>query len=244
MMDRLERAGCGFDAFSETIGNEVFPRVFDFLKARPAQILTLVLLLQASLFYGFYRNEARPQKRPLSEMPRTVGDWQVKQEGVVDKETADVLKADELLNRTYASPTMRLPAYLFVAYFNSQRTGQKPHSPKNCLPGSGWVPTVSQYLPISIPGRTEPISVNRYVVAKGDERDVVLYWYQSRDRVVAGEYSAQFYVLSDALKFNRTDTALVRVIVPVLNSDDEAATNVATEFVKTTFPVLRQYFPA
>ena len=177
-------------------------------------------------------------------MPKQVGGWKLYQEGVIDKETAEVLHADELLNRTYVSPEKRQAAYLFVAYFNSQRTGQKPHSPKNCLPGSGWVRAVSQTLPVAIPGRSEPIDVNHYIVTKGDERDVVMYWYQSRDRVVAGEYSAQFYVIADALRYNRTDTALVRVIVPVQNGDDAKATKTATEFVQDTFPVLRKYFPA
>lgn len=218
--------------------------MFEFLKRRPAQILTVVLLLQSSVFYGFYREEKPPTKQPLSAVPRDIDDWRMMQEGVVDKEVADVLRADELLSRTYASPTRPQPAYLFVAYFNTQRTGQKPHSPKNCLPGSGWLPTVSDELSIPIAGRPEPIQVNRYIVAKGEDKSVVMYWYQSRDRVVASEYAAQFYVVADAVRYNRTDTALVRVVVPVVRGDENAATKAGTEFIQSTFPVLRRYFPA
>ena len=158
---------------------------FDFLKSAPAKILTVFLLAQAAIFYGMSRGETIPVNRPLTTVPNQFGSWQLYQEGTVEKEVQDVLKADELLTRTYASPNQTMAAHLFVAYFRSQRTGQTPHSPKNCLPGSGWMPTVSDTLYIPIAGRAEPIPVNRYLVQKGENRSLVIYWYQSRDRVVA-----------------------------------------------------------
>jgi EpsI family protein len=86
--------------------------------------------------------------------------------------------------------------------------------------------------------------VNRYLVQKGDSKSIVLYWYQSRDRVVASEYWAKFYVIADALRYNRTDTALVRIVVPVTNNDIDSATQSATEFAQTVFMPLRQQLPA
>ena len=93
-------------------------------------------------------------------------------------------------------------------------------------------------------GRAAPISVNRYVVAFGDARDMVLYWYQSRDRVVANEYKAKFWVMADAIRLNRTDTALVRVIVPVVNRDEAKAQATATDFVKSFYSTLLNYLPS
>src|SRR5688572_2206666 len=107
-----------------------------FLRTTGAKVLTAVLLLQAVLVYGFNRHEQIPQNRPLSQVPTQMGSWNLQQEGVVEKEVQDVLRADELLTRTYVSMDQRIGAHLFVAYFRSQRTGQAPHSPKNCLPGS------------------------------------------------------------------------------------------------------------
>ncbi len=214
-----------------------------FLNSRAAQILTAVLILQAVITYGMTRNEAIAPKKPLSEVPAQIGDWRLLQEGVVDKETQDVLKADELLTRSYGRPGAPLPAHLFVAYFKTQRTGQMPHSPKNCLPGSGWVPSVSEFVHIDVPGRG-PIEVNRYLVAKGDSKSIVMYWYQSRDRVVASEYRARFFSIADAIRYNRSDTALVRVIVPVVGDDEATATRIATEFIQASFNTVRQYFPA
>jgi EpsI family protein len=130
-----------------------------------------------------------------------------------------------------------------VAGFRTQRTGKAPHSPKNCLPGSGYVPISSGELTIDV-GRPAPISVNRYVVASGSRQDLVLYWYQSRDRVVANEYKAKFWVMRDAIRLNRTDTALVRVIVPLENRNDAQAQATATDFVRSFYSTLLDYLPS
>lgn len=214
-----------------------------FLRNKQTRILTIALLAQAGLFYGLSKGEKVPTNEPLATVPQLVGPWKMANEGVVEKEVQDVLKADELLTRTYTDEQASVGAHLFVAYFKSQRTGQIPHSPKNCLPGAGWTPSVSDTLNIDIPGRA-PIEVNRYVVAKGDSKSVVMYWYQSRDRVVASEYTAKFYVVADAIRYNRTDTALVRVTVPVVNDDSEKASETAVRFIQTMFGPLRAHFPA
>jgi EpsI family protein len=214
-----------------------------FLKSTPARILSVVLLAQAAAFYGCARNEVLPESVPLAAVPKQLGPWSLAQEGVVEPEIQEVLKADEVLTRSYTNPNSRVDAHLFVAYFKSQRTGRTPHSPKNCLPGSGWMATVSDEVSIPIAGRT-PIEANRYIIQKGDSKSFVLYWYQSRDRVVASEYKAKLYVITDAIRHNRTDTALVRVIVPIVNNDVKTAERTATEFVQSAFVPLRQHFPA
>ena len=215
-----------------------------FLKSRQAKILSAILISQALLFYGMSRAEANPESRPLSELSEQLGSWRMSKQGVVDEETREVLKADELLNRGYVNTALRVEANLFVAYFKTQRTGQTPHSPKNCLPGNGWTQTLSDTIHVAVPGRAEPIEVNRYLVSKGENKSIVVYWYQSRDRVVASEYRARFYTAADAIRFNRTDTALVRVVVPVIDGDDKQATDAAVNFVKDFFAPLRQLFPA
>ena len=175
--------------------------------------------------------------------PVTVGPWQLEQEGVIDQETQDVLKADDLLNRVYADPSTNQAASLFIAAFRSQRNGKAPHSPKNCLPGNGWTPLDEREIRIDT-GAAAPIPVNRYIVQHGESRSVVLYWYQSRDRAVANEYKAKFWVIADAIRLNRTDTALIRVIVPIANRDTAAAEATAIRFVKTFYSPIRQFLPA
>jgi EpsI family protein len=215
----------------------------EFLNSCPARLVTLLLLAQSALLYSSIRPEAVPPGRPLADVPQTLGPWQLEQEGVIDQETQEVLKADDLLNRFYVQPSTRSGANLFVAAFRSQRNGKAPHSPKNCLPGSGWTPLVSDEYSLEV-GAAAPITVNRYVIAHGDSRSLVLYWYQSRDRVVASEYKAKFWVIVDALRLNRTDTALVRVVVPIAGGDQDQATQVAADFVKSFYGTLRQYLPS
>ena len=213
------------------------------LKSKQAIILSVLLLTQAALFYGNTRSELVPEIGPLTRLPQDLGDWRTVSENVVEPEVQEVLKASDLLNRTYSSAEHGLTANLFVAFFKTQRAGQAPHSPKNCLPGSGWVPSVADTVSIAVPGRPEPISVNRYVVAKGEYKSLVMYWYQSRDRVVANEYTAKFYVAADALRHNRTDTSLVRVVVPITGSEADAQ-RAAEDFVRDFFQPLRQTLPA
>lgn len=215
----------------------------NFLKSRPAMILSLLLILQGSLFYGFSRGETAPAYRPLDGFPKELGAWKMIEQGVMEQDVKDVLRADDYITREYAVAHDKV-ANLFVAFFKSQRAGQTPHSPKNCLPGSGWVWTVSDTIPVKVPGRSAPMEINRYLVSKGESRSMVLYWYQSRDRVVASEYKAAAFVAWDAIRYNRTDTALVRVVVPVINGHDDIATQTGIEFIQSFFATLRQFFPA
>jgi len=195
-------------------------------------IFNLLLVVQGAAFYELGRRaEVIPQSKPLSAFPTLIGNWQMVREGVLEQDEKDVLRADDYLTRQYAAPGKT--ASLFVAYFRSQRAGQTPHSPKNCLPGSGWSWSVSDTIHVDIAGRGQPIQINRYIVSKSDDHAVVLYWYQSRDRVVASEYRAAAFTAWDALRHNRTDTELVRVVTPDTQS--------GVEFIRAFFTKLRRY---
>jgi EpsI family protein len=211
---------------------------------RAGQILSVILIAQAATFYGLSRAEVVPPSPPLAGLAKALGNWTTIQEGVVEKEVQDVLKADDTMTRSFVSPGFQAQVGLFIAAFRSQRNGKAPHSPKNCLPGSGWVQNEQGFATLQIPGRAEPIEVNRYVVQKGEAKSLVVYWYQSRDRVVASEYSAKGYVVLDSLRDNRTDSALVRVIVPVINNDTDKAMAAATDFIQSAFTPIRRQLPA
>jgi EpsI family protein len=215
-----------------------------FLRSRQARILTAALIVQAVLFYTLSHGEAVPNPRPLSELSTQLGNWTMTREGVMEQAILDVLRADDTVNRIYEQSGTGRVAGLFVAYFKTQRTGQTPHSPKNCLPGSGWVPSASEVTAIPIPGEREPIRVNLYHVARGPQKSVVLYWYQTWHRVIASEYMAKIYLVTDAIRYNRSDTALVRVVIPVTNNDERKATKAAVEFVQSFFTPLRQFLPS
>ncbi len=217
--------------------------MLNFLNSTSARVITLLLIGQTAVLYSSIRPEAIPAGKPLNMFPLSIGPWQLQQEGLIDQETRDVLKADDLLNRVYVDPSGGRAASLFIAAFRSQRDGKAPHSPKNCLPGNGWTPLNEREVRIDVHAAA-PIPVNEYVVQHGESRSVVIYWYQSRDRAVANEYKAKFWVIADAIRYNRTDTALIRVIVPIMNRDADTAERAAISFIQTVYAPIRQFLPA
>jgi EpsI family protein len=202
-------------------------------------------MLQGIVFYAVaLRAENTPTVSPLDGFPTNVAGWQMYKDVKIEQETLDVLKADDTLNRVYINPAHDASTFLFIAFFKTQRYGQSPHSPKNCLPGNGYEPIESGVMTVAIPGRSEPVQVNRYLTARGDEKSVTLYWYQSHDRIIAGEFAARFWLIADSIRFHRSDTSLVKIVVPVRNGDADAATRTALDFMKAVFPPLARQLPA
>ncbi len=212
-----------------------------FAREKHVIVLGVFLLAQAALSYKGAPDEAVPPRRPLAAMPTVAGEWTMTREYPLEPAIREVLRADDTVSRVYLNSGTE--ASLFVAYFQTQRTGQTPHSPKHCLPGAGFEPVDAGQLEIDVPGQGR-VRVNRYVVARRDERSVVLYWYQSHGRVVASEYSAKIWLVLDSIRYHRSDTAMVRVIVPVRGQDDAAATGQAAAFVRSMFPKLCEFLPS
>jgi EpsI family protein len=217
----------------------------NFLNNKYARIVTAILILQGIVFYAIaLRAENAPPASPLSVFPTDIAGWQMFKDVKMEQDTLDVLKADDTLNRIYLNPARSDNAYLFIAFFKTQRYGQAPHSPKNCLPGNGFEPIESGPIWVAVPGRGEPIRINRYLTARGDEKSVTLYWYQSHDRIIAGEFAAKFWLIADSIRYHRSDTALVKIVVPVRDGDADAATRTAIDFVKAAFSPLSRQLPA
>jgi EpsI family protein len=215
-----------------------------FLRSKYALWLTVLLAVQGGAYYAVAsRPEVTLPMAPLGMFPSSIPGWQAVRDISVDPEVEAVLKADDILNRAYWNPSTNQAVLFFVAYFKTQRTGATPHSPKNCLPGSGFEPVVPPSV-ISIPvaGRAEPLTANQYIVARGDDKVVVLYWYQSHGRIIANEFAAKFWLVADAMRYRRSDTAVVRVQVNV-HGDDTAAVREAASFVQAVYPALARQLP-
>jgi EpsI family protein len=213
-------------------------------KSPYVRVVTLILLLQAIAFYAFaWRSETVPPVEPLLLFPPVIGEWLIYRDLPLEKEVLEVLRADDTLNRFYVNQTTKELVDLYIAYFRTQRYGQTPHSPKNCLPGSGWEPVREDFLTLRVPGWDAPITVNRYVVQHGDQKSVVLYWYQSHSRVIASEYSAKFWLVADSIRYRRSDTALVRIVVPVGPAGTDVAEQTGVAFLQALFPALLRQLP-
>lgn len=212
-----------------------------FLKTTRARLVTLLLLAEIITFYAYPKAEKVPLGRPLNQVPAELASWRMVEEIPLETDVQELLKADDYLNRIYADSHGQQVS-LYVAFFKTQQTGVAPHSPMVCLPGNGWVPQAKGTIPLVVKGMTGPVKVNRYVVAKGDYKSVVLYWYQTHNRVIASEYAAKVFTVLDSIQYRRSDTSLVRVVVPTVGST-ERADKIAVAFAQGIFSPLREYLP-
>jgi EpsI family protein len=213
------------------------------MRARARFLIAVVLLAGAALFLqARSRNEVLPARPPLSSFPEQLGSW-TGTSIEISKEIRDVLGPGDFLLRVYRSDNEQPIADLFIAYFPTQRSGDTIHSPKNCLPGAGWTPIDSRRITLSVDGHA-PFPVNRYVIAKGSDRQLVLYWYWAHDRAVASEYWAKIYLVTDSIRMNRSDGSLVRLTTQMLPGESaDAAMQRLTPFAGQVVPLLNQYIP-
>ncbi|HEX3746352.1 MAG TPA: EpsI family protein [Bryobacteraceae bacterium] len=210
---------------------------FAFLRSKPALAVTGLLAAEILLFYALPTKEYVPTPPPLDVFSRIVGPWTMTHEYPIAPDAEEILKADDTLTRDYTGPA---PVSLFVAFFKSQRAGVVPHSPKLCLPANGWSEESSRIINVDVPGARAPIPVNRYVVEKDDQRELVLYWFQNWHRATADEYMSRFYLLYDSVRYHRSDEALVRIVTLFNGDGDKAAEANAIHFLKDVYEPLKQ----
>jgi EpsI family protein len=224
----------------------------------PGSTLRVVLLSGCLMTSAWYLSHATtfeqiPVRAPLAELPRQLAAWQGGRDEDLDSKLLAVLGVDDYVNRFYRTGSGKTVG-LYVGFYKSQREGESMHSPLNCLPGAGWLPTSTGRLRVQVHTSNETVAgdplqaieVNRYLVQKGGEAMLVLYWYQSHGRVIASEYWGKVYTVLDAVRLNRTDAALVRVIVPIdaaESGSEKQAEQLGVDFVQTVFPHLSRYLP-
>jgi EpsI family protein len=210
-------------------------------------IVTACLVLTGLYLARTTRAEPVAPREPLNACPLQINDWNGRRAADLDEKTLAVLGVDDYINRLYLNGGGALVS-LYVGYYGSQRQGDTIHSPLNCLPGAGWLPVRQGRINIGVAngaGKKRDIEVNRLVIEKGVDRQLVLYWYQSHGRVVASEYWGRAYLVLDAVRLSRTDGAFVRVITPAPESDADAdAERGAVDFVQSLFPLLDRYLPS
>lgn len=221
----------------------------------------------ASMIFLRSSTDAVPESVPLELLPHQI-DQRHATDITIAPETLELLGHGRFLNRVYsnrpdtpldvstgvvqpvaatdATPAARdsvVPVSLFIGYFPTQRTGQAIHSPQNCLPGAGW--TFESQKTIMLPAADgRKYQVGEYVITDGTQKQEVLYWYRAHGRSIASDYRAKLYMLLDAIRYNRTDGALIRVITPILPGEaDGAAHKRAVVFAGQVAAMLPTYIP-
>jgi EpsI family protein len=219
-----------------------------------ARILTLaaVFLCCAGLLELRATASTLPERESLAGLPLSLGDWHGHAGSPLDKKVLDILGADDYTTRIYADG-LGHQLGLYIGYHATQRQGDSIHSPMNCLPGAGWQPMRTERLSLdgspSASAGSAPaaaVTVNKVVIQKGEDRQLVLYWYQSHGRIVASEYAAKAWLFVDAMRSGRTDAALVRIVAridPRSSHGELDAQDSAISFAQALLPLLPRYLP-
>lgn len=216
--------------------------------------VVLLLFVTALILHSRGDTDRVPPSEPLSRMPETIGQWTGHDLPIGDDILA-VLGKGDFLNRVYTSSQpihlgevsapvdSNLPIGLFIGYFPTQRTGQSIHSPQNCLPGAGWTFDSRRYISLQdVNGKS--YKVGEYQISNGETRQFVIYWYQAHGRSIPNEYVARAYMVADAIRMDRTDGALVRVITQIAPTETVAdARKRAIRFTSLMAPMLPRFIP-
>jgi EpsI family protein len=174
----------------------------------------------------------------LRDFPSAIDSWR-SEDLPFDPDVVKEIGVDDYTNREYFSGGSQ-SIELYIGYYKDQRSGDAIHSPKNCLPGEGWEPVHSSRVQIGFPGH--PAVVNEYLVEKGTERDLVLYWYQTHGRIVASEYWAKFLLVADGVRGRSTDGAMIRLWTTAEDGEENAQAR-AMEFARRVYPEVSDFLP-
>jgi len=191
-----------------------------------ATILILAGTVAAAKVIDFRPSE--PLINPLDSISSDIEGWKGKPDPPIREDILEVLAPTTYISRTYYRGQDDMN--LFVAYYANQRAGESMHSPKHCLPGSGWDIVTYGVADLNVGGQR--VRVNRHTIQKDSTRMAVLYWYQSKRRIIASEYMAKLYLVKDAMVERQTGGAIVRIIC----KEDPATVKAAVAFAEKVVP--------
>ncbi len=210
--------------------------------AKPLR-MGIALLAGATVFTLMIgaRHENTPPRLALSQFPENIGKW-ISQPQIIPPNILNTLQLSDYLNANFKDP-LGTTTNLYIAYYETQRKGVSPHSPRVCIPGGGWKINTLTRSEIPVADH-KVIPVNRVEIEKDGHRELVYYWFQQRGRSIANEYAMKFYLLYDSIFKNRTDGALVRVTLPIKpDSTIEDQENKIYRYIKRLYPNLRKFIP-
>ena len=205
-------------------------------------LLAVILMGGVAVNAWDYFDEAHVRRSELRAFPKKLGDWeQMGHDERFDAPTEAVLRADDYLLRDYRGKEGQVASF-YVGYYKTQRNGATYHSPLNCLPGAGWSMSAPATLLVTPTNGRPAFEANSYVIQNGRDRQLMVYWYQGRGRVVASEYWGKIYTVMDSVRRRRSDGSMVRITVPV-GSSEQAAIATAGKFAAEVSTVLSEFVP-
>lgn len=207
---------------------------------RTRNFLIAVGVLVATIIYSRFLSsvQAVPPLQPINTLPTVIGDFKAVNEQSFDEQVLNLLGVDQYIMREYQNEE-GYPLWLYVGFYESQAEGQMIHSPKHCMPGSGWNTLESSDVKLDTQAGT--VTISRMFLQKGLDKQLAHYWYQGRGRVVANEYVDRAYMVLDSLTKRRSDEALIRITGPGAQFEEDVKKQLT--FAKNLLPILEKYLP-
>lgn len=204
-------------------------------------LIVYALILVVGLYINLHADVAVPLNRTFAEFPTTVGDWQMVSADLLSPGVLEVLKPTDYLSREYLNTVDGSRVRLYIGYHNGGKETGGIHSPKHCLPGSGWYEMITGKIPVELQGGTEQLV--RAVYSKGDQKTLFLYWFQMKGRIINNEYSLKLGEITHSILYGRRDEAFIRISVSA--SDDVGGAEViAKRFGRDFKPLIDKFLPS
>lgn len=206
----------------------------------------LFLILVFYLAYYFIQGSSIvrnvPILQPLRKFPPILGEWRIDSSRKSTDAEISMLGVDDYVEFNY-STSASLSLNFYAAFYESVGTGGGYHSPRNCLPGSGWGVVSSKPILIAPKGKEGGVKVSEMLIRNGNSYQLVLYWYQNRGRIIHSEYLEKIYLVFDAIKDKRRDGTFVRLITPVRDGDILKSEKLLINFAELAMTELENYLP-
>lgn len=201
--------------------------------------LVYLLLIAAGIFVYLHEDVSVPANKPLSEIPTKHNGWVMTGQARFDERVLEVLKPTAYLSRSYVNESGQ-QVNLYLGYHGGGPDSGPIHSPKHCLPGSGWLELGDEKA--SLPVGNQQISLVRAVYQKEALKELFLYWYQVRGETLSDEYTLKFKEISNSILHNRRDSAFVRISV-AFEGNQSSAVAVGEEFIRDFYPSIAKVLP-
>jgi len=213
----------------------------------------VALALNGYVYWYLGSQEVIPARTEFEVFPNRVEDWRCTGRESLDEATIDNLMVTDYLACNFVRRDGEAQSHLYIGYHERQTRDRDSgkataiHPPEHCLPGSGWNVIDSKVVPLSLARDGRPDGVQgeakRFVIAKGNQRALVYFWYHSRGRVIAQSHQKILYMFLDRARAGRTDGSLVRFTIPIVRGDEDGAEAVFQEFAGVVTPMLDDFVP-
>lgn len=202
-------------------------------------IIVNILFAAVGLYINLHQDLQVPINKSFDQFPVAISGWRVVGESYLSDRVQKVLKATDILSRLYAQAEGKQVG-LYIGYHGGGKGTGGIHSPRHCLPGSGWYEVSTRRTQLDVAG--ERINLVQAVYQKGSEREAFLYWFQARNKTINDEYSLKLAEITNSALYRRRDTAFIRISVP-FETDQQEAMALGERFMRDMFPTIREFLP-